>query len=55
MQILANRGLTCPDWTCDELKYYEPNDALNSYLDFLQLSDVTDGVNQALMKSGGRL
>ena len=31
MLIQTNRGLTCPERTCNELHYYEPNDALNSY------------------------
>ena len=26
--IQTNRGLTCPERTCNELYYYEPNDAL---------------------------
>ena len=34
MLIQTNRGLTCPERTCNELHYYEPNDALNSYEDF---------------------
>ena len=37
MLIPTNRGLTCPERTCNELYYYEPNDALNSYHEPLQL------------------
>ena len=33
MLIQTNRGLTFPEQTCNELHYYEPNDALNSYHD----------------------
>ena len=31
MLIPMNRGLICPHWACNELYYYESNDALNSY------------------------
>ena len=31
MLIQTNRELTCPERTRNELYYYEPNDALNSY------------------------
>ena len=32
MLIQTNQRLTCSGRTCNELHYYEPNDALNSYL-----------------------
>ena len=38
MLIPANRGLTCPDRSCDELEYYEPNDALYFALGIIALS-----------------
>ena len=31
MLIATNRGLTCPQRMCNELYYYEPDYALNSY------------------------
>ena len=41
MLIPTDRGLICPDRTCNELHYYEPKDALNSYGQCLVVSGET--------------